>query len=401
MSSVLITAGRLIVGPADKTIDDAALLLEGTTIVACGGRVEVAARAPESAVRLDFPDATMLPGLIDAHVHLALGGERDPITPLRDRSPVRLALDMAGRAQRALAAGVTTVRDLGDPDGMAAALRDAIAAGAVAGPRILTATVPLTCPGGHLAAFGGEVASDREIRERVRRNAELGADLIKVMASGGALTPGGPPMWAAQFDAGQLRYIVEQAAELGLAVAAHAHGTETIAHCVAAGVRTVEHCSWRTADGLRYDEAVTAELVRRDVFVCRCISGDWRAFLAQLGQANADALCDAIRRMRRAGARFIAGTDAGVPGAPFGEYAGMLEFFAEIGFGNDEVIDMATVTAAEALGIADRTGRLESGCAADVLVVEGDPRAELRSLRVPRLVVARGRIHRPVPGNEV
>ncbi|MEG8177672.1 amidohydrolase family protein [Nocardia terpenica] len=393
MTEILITARRLVVGPADRTIDDAALVVADGLITACGTRAEVEPTVPD-AVRYDFPTGTILPGLIDSHVHLALGGERDPIAPLLHHTPDTLLRNMIERARQALAAGVTTVRDLGDRHGGAARLRDLIAAQSVSGPRILAATVPLTCPGGHLAALGGEVASRREIRDRIRRNADLGADLIKVMASGGALTPGGPPMWAAQFDADQLGYIVEQAEEVGLPVAAHAHGTDTIAHCVTAGVRTIEHCSWRTADGLRYDEAVAAAIARRNVAVCRCISGDWRGFLAQLGERNAAALCDAIQRMRRAGVRFIAGTDAGVPGAPFGDYAGMLEFFAEIGFPNGEVVDMATVHAADALGIADRVGRLEIGYEADVLVVDGDPLTDLGSLRKTLLVAARGRIHR-------
>jgi imidazolonepropionase-like amidohydrolase len=234
------------------------------------------------------------------------------------------------------------------------------------------------------------VAGDDDIANRVRRNKSAGADLIKVMASGGALTPGGPPMWAAQFNRDQLRHIVRTAAEHQLPVAAHAHGTDTIADCVLAGVRTIEHCSWRAERGFHYDHDLAAEIVARDIAVCRCVSGDWRRFLQQLGP-NAEALIDTIMRMREAGVRFIAGTDAGVPGATFRDYAGMLEFFIELGFTAAEVLDMATVHPAHALDLGE-VGGLRPGLRADIIVVDGDPLTDIRALHGPRLVMTRGRL---------
>jgi imidazolonepropionase-like amidohydrolase len=296
---------------------------------------------------------------------------------------------MAGRAQQLLHAGVTTARDLGDRAALTVVLRDAIARGDLAGPRILAATIPLTAPGGHCGFLGGEVSTDTDIRKQITRNAEAGADLIKVMASGGALTPTGPRMWEAQFTAKQLRLIVHHAHEHGLAVAAHAHGTHTIADCVHAGVQTIEHCSWRTDSGLRYDEDIAHQIAAREIAVCRCVSGDWRLFLKQLG-SNAMALVDSIQRMRRAGVRFIAGTDAGVPGARFDDYVGMLEFFREIGLTNIEIINMATTSAAHGLGL-HTTGMLRPGGRADVLIVHGDPRTDLNALRDIHLVLAGGR----------
>lgn len=331
-----------------------------------------------------------MPGLMDCHVHLAFDAGPDPVSAVVDADRHGLSTAMADRAQQLLASGVTTVRDLGDRDGLAVALRAAVDSAAVIGPRIVAATTPLTSHGGHCGFLGGEVGTDDAIRAQIARNAAAGADLIKVMASGGALTPGGPRMWEPQFTAAQLRLIVREAARHGLAVAAHAHGTETIAQCVDAGVRTIEHCSWRSAEGVVYDPAIARRIVDNDVSVCRCVSGDWQLFLKQMGSERSQQMTEVIQEMRAAGVRFIAGTDAGVPGARFGDYVGMLEFFASLGFSNAEIVDSATVSAAHALGLTD-TGVLAPGMRADLIVVDGDPLTELDALRRIRYVFTAGR----------
>lgn len=388
MSSVAIFADRVVVGPADVVINDGAVLVDHDVVRAVGTHRHVDRVADAQTPRHSYPGATILPGLIDSHVHLAFDSGPDPASAVANADPAALLLEMAGRAQQLLHAGVTTARDLGDRGALTVVLREAIARGTFAGPKILAATTPLTSPGGHCGFLGGEVSTNSDIRQQITCNAKAGANLIKVMASGGALTPGGPRMWEAQFTAGQLRLIVRHAAEHGLSVAAHAHGTHTIADCVRAGVRTIEHCSWRTDSGLRYDDDIAHQIATHHIAVCRCVSGDWRLFLKQLGP-NAPALLDSIQRMRQAGVRFIAGTDAGVPGARFDDYVGMLEFFREIGFTNVEIINMATVTAAHALGLRT-TGTLTPGDRADLLIVNGDPLADLNALRDICLVLAGG-----------
>jgi imidazolonepropionase-like amidohydrolase len=393
MSSLAIFAGRVLIGPASEALEGGAILVDHGVVRAVGTHQQIDALADGQTIRYTYPDATVLPGLIDAHVHLSFDSSADPLKAVAEADPGKLLLGMAGRAQQLLNIGVTTARDLGDRSALSVVLRSAIARGELAGPTILAATTPLTSPGGHCGFLGGEVSTDTEISELIAHNAAAGADLIKVMASGGALTPSGPPLWAAQFDAEQLRYIVGRAAEHGLAVAAHAHGTQTIADCVSAGVQTIEHCSWRTEKNLVYDEDIARTIADRGIAVCRCVSGNWRLFLTQLG-ANASALVDSIQRMRHAGVRFIAGTDAGVPGALFDDYVGMLEFFQEIGFTNIEILNMATTHAAEALGLR-AVGALSPGSHADVLVVDGDPLTDLNALRKICLVLARGKPHVP------
>ncbi|MFD9208693.1 amidohydrolase family protein [Streptomyces sioyaensis] len=390
MNKVLITADLVLTGRADQEIRDGAVLVDADVITAVGTAAELEATVDPGVRRLRCPGATVLPGLIDCHVHLAFDAGPDPVRAVTQAAPDALAAAMADRAGQFLAAGVTTVRDLGDRDDLTIALRAAIASGKTTGPRILAATAPLTLPEGHCGFLGGGVTTGDDIRKQIARNAAAGADLIKVMASGGALTPGGPRMWESQFTRAQLRLIVEEAACHGLEVAAHAHGTAAIADCVEAGVRTLEHCSWRTAEGVTYDPEITRRIIENDIAVCRCISGDWQLFLQQLGPDRAESMTKVIRDMREAGVRFIAGTDAGVPGARFGDYVGMLEFFASLGFTPAEILDMATVDAARALGLTD-TGALRPGLRADLLVVDGNPLHELEALRRVRHVFMNGR----------
>ncbi|MFJ2112262.1 amidohydrolase family protein [Streptomyces sp. NPDC087850] len=401
MNKILITADRVITKSADQVINDGAVLVDGGLIAAVGTAAELETSVDASVTRLRCPGATAMPGLIDCHVHLAFDASADPVRAVTHADPAELVAAMADRAGRMLAAGVTTVRDLGDRDALTVKLRSSIDSGAAIGPRILAATAPLTSRGGHCGFLGGEVATDDDIRTQIARNAADGADLIKVMASGGALTPTGPRMWQSQFSPEQLRLIVEESARLGLEVAAHAHGTDTIANCVTAGVRTIEHCSWRTTEGISYDPEIARRIAEKDIAVCRCVSGDWRMFLEQLGAERAKALSETIIGMRKDGVRFIAGTDAGVPGAQFGDYVGMLEFFANLGFSHSEIIDMATTSSAHALGLAD-TGSLAPGMRADIIIIDGNPLTGLDSLRriqhvfvagmqVPRVASERGR----------
>ncbi|MFD9511225.1 amidohydrolase family protein [Streptomyces mirabilis] len=396
MSQLVITAGRILLGPGSAHVEDGAVLIEGDTIVAAGARKEVLARAEPGCRILAYPDATVMPGLIDCHVHLAFDAGPDPVTTVTETDDAALLLKMAGRARQMLDAGITTTRDLGDRGALAVRLRDAIAEGIVAGPRILAATAPLTARKGHCFFLGGEVEGEAEIREKVRRNAEEGADVIKVMATGGGLTRGGPAIWQSQFTTEELAAVVEEAHRLGLPVAAHAHGVQGIAAVIAAGVDTIEHCSWMTEDGssdLRED--LLAQIIAKEIPVCPANHPNWRSFADRVGPDKAAELFAPMRRMAERGVRLVAGTDAGVPRAVFGGLASSLEFFEYLGVPRERIIGMATSEAAAALRLDGQVGRLAEGYRADVLVVDGDPLADLDALRAVRLTVAGGRLHIP------
>ncbi len=284
-----ISASQVLPGPAGHRFDRGAVLLEDSSIAAVGFRDDIRAAAPD-ATELAYPDATIIPGLINAHVHLAFDPGPHRLERLTDnREAAEIALAMAGHARQLLDCGVTTARDLGDRAGLTIALRDAIAAGQVAGPRILAATAPLTPPGGHCWFLGGEVDGPEQIREQVRRNAAAGADVIKVMASGGSMTPGGAEMWEPQFTAEELKVIVEEAHQLGLPVAAHAHGTSSIRAAVDAGVDTIEHCTCLSGPGGAFqpDEKIAGDIVAAGIAVCTANANNWRPMAARFGAERA------------------------------------------------------------------------------------------------------------------
>ncbi|MGW4518004.1 amidohydrolase family protein [Streptomyces sp. NPDC004393] len=396
MTQILITAGRILLGPSRTHMQDGAVLIAGDVIVAAGARNDVLPRAEPGCRILELPDSTLMPGLIDCHVHLAFDAGPDPVTTVTESNDATLLLGMAGRARQLLDAGVTTARDLGDRGGLAVRLREAIAEGSVAGPRLLTATAPLTSRTGHCWFLGGEVEGEAEIREKVRRNAEEGADVIKVMATGGGLTRGGPAIWQTQFATEELAAVVDEAHRLGLPVAAHAHGVQGIAAVIAAGVDTIEHCSWMTEDGtsdLRED--LLRQIIAKEIPVCPANHPNWRSFADRVGPEKASELFAPMRRMAESGVRLVAGTDAGIPRAVFGGLVSSLEFFEYLGVPRERIIDMATSEAAAALGLDGQAGRLAEGHRADVLVVDGDPLADLDALRAVRLTVAGGRLHVP------
>lgn len=387
----LITAGLVLTGPAGQHVDDGAVLIDGETITAVGSRAEVEQQVTGAARRLDRPDSTVVPGLINCHVHLCFDTSTDPVGTLVATDDDVLLQDMAVRAQQLLQAGVTTARDLGDRGGLTIQLRDAVIRGATTGPRLLVAGAPLTPPGGHCWFLGGEVDGTDAIRAQVRHNARRGADVIKVMASGGQLTPDSPAMWEAQFSTEQLRVVVEEAAVAGLPVAAHAHGTEAIGSAVAAGVTTIEHCTWMGPDGIDRRADIAADMAARGIYACAASSRNWRILVEKAGPEQAEQIYGRLPWLAELGVPLITGTDAGLPNSVFNDFVGALELYEYLGFTPSRILEMATVTSAAALGLAGHVGEIRAGYSADLLVVQGDPRVGLDALRNRQLVLTRGR----------
>ncbi|MFI1013053.1 amidohydrolase family protein [Streptomyces sp. NPDC020965] len=386
---MLITAARVLAGPGTYLFDGA-VLIEGEKIVAVGPRGEVEPQAPAGTPRLDFPGGTVLPGLIDAHVHLSFDGGADPVAALAEQDDTALFSAMRTRAAQLVASGVTTVRDLGDRGGLALRLEREIASGTAPGPRIISAAVPVTPPGGHCHFLGGEVSGVEEIRALVKRNVAAGARVIKVMETGGGLTKDGSKSWETQFSAEELAALVAEAHEAGLPVAAHAHGTDGIAAAVQAGVDTLEHCTWMTADGFDLRQDVLEQIITQGIHVCPTISQHWPMLPRIFGAERAEAMFGLIRQMAGAGVKLVAGTDAGVQRTGFTGIADSLAFYEHLGLDRGRILDMATGEAANALGVGGTTGQITAGYSADLLVVEGDPLADLSHLKQVTAVIARG-----------
>jgi imidazolonepropionase-like amidohydrolase len=391
----LIRAGTVLTGRPGESIAGGAVLVDGDRIVAVGPRDAV--RPPEGAPveEIDLPGCTLLPGLVDAHVHLGFDDAVDPVTRRSAEPDARLVLRMAENARRLVSAGVTTARDLGGRNFLDVALRDAIGAGLTVGSRLLVATRPITTTGGHCWYLGGEADDDGAIRRVVRENLAAGADCLKVMASGGQMTPGGASAWESQYSADQLRIVVEEAAAAGKGVAAHAHASDSIRAALDAGVTTIEHCSFLTADGAVYDPALVDRLAAADVFVCPTMHGRFWALREAVGAAPMDEWLAQIGRMRDAGVRLVAGTDCGFHLGELDkradDYVAALEVFAAGGFSPAQILELATVTAARACGVGADTGSLDAGKRADLIAVAGDPLTTVADLRNLELVLVAGR----------
>lgn len=199
-----------------------------------------------------------------------------------------------------------------------------------------------------------------------------------------------------QFTAEELAVIVDEAHRLGLPVAAHAHGTSSIRAAVDAGVDTIEHCTWLSGpDVFEPDEQIARDIVAAGIPVCVANSNNWRPMAPRFGADRAQQIVGRVGWLAEQGVRLITGTDAGM--APFDNFPAALQGFAQWGFSAERIIEMATVDTADALGLANTTGQLTAGLAADLLVLAGDPLTDLANLGNLELVVAAGQLHRTAP----
>ncbi len=370
---------RLWDGVADGYSTADCIAVDGEEIVALG----------RGAKGRDCAGLTVVPGLIDAHVHMALDPALATVAEQLAVKPDDARRKMTRRAAEMLAAGITTARDLGGGEWLELELRDRIDAGEIPGPRLLCAGQPITSIGGHCHFWGGESANLADATAVIERQLDHGVDLIKLMATGGMQTPNSQPK-DAQFDQATTSAIVAAATVRGFDVAAHCHGTPGIRHAANAGVRTIEHCSWIGENGKRgdYDPDVAREIARRGIWVSPTVNAGWGRFGSEFA-ANVTAN---FRALKAHGCRLIASTDAGIPNVRHQDLAKALPVFARLAeLSPLEALKSATSECADALGLGEVTGRLCEGASADLLFVHGDPLTDLSVLLKPALVVARGR----------
>ena len=396
---VAVHAGHVLDVKSGKTLSDQVLVIEDGKIVSSGPVAE--AKIPADAVRIELPNATVLPGLIDAHTHLTFdprfGYETLAISVPRE------TLTGAKNARLTLLAGFTTVRNVGASQFSDVALRDAINAGDVPGPRMLVSGPALGITGGHCdnnmlpfeyhATDDGVADGIAAVQHKVRENIKYGSDLIKVCATGGVLSLGDNPQHS-QYTLEEMKAIVADAHRLGRKVAAHAHGAEGIRWAAEAGVDSIEHGSY-------IDDAAIATMKEHGTYLVPTLYlGDWMIENAGLTRlpppllAKAKEVIPAARKnvahAFASGVKVAFGTDAAV--YPHGLNAHEFAVMVKLGLTPLQAIQAATVNAADLLGWTGKVGTLEPGAWADIVAVDGDPLKDVTTLERVKFVMKGGEV---------
>ena len=396
---VVVHAGHLLDVKSGKTLNDQTIVIDDGKIVSVGASAE--AKVPTDATHIDLPNATVLPGLIDAHTHLTMdpkfGYERLAISVPRE------ALIGAKNARTTLLAGFTTVRNVGASDFSDVALRDAINAGDVPGPRMLVSGPALSITGGHCdnnmlpfeyhATESGVADGIAAVQHKVRENIKYGSDLIKVCATGGVLSLGDNPQHS-QYTLEEMKAIVADAHRLGRRVAAHAHGAEGIRWAAEAGVDSIEHGSYIDEPG------ISAMKEHGTYLVPTLYLGDWMIENAALTHLPAPLLAKAqevlpaarknIAHAFASGVKVAFGTDAAV--YPHGLNARQFAVMVKLGLTPLQSIQAATVNAADLLGWTGKIGTVETGAWGDIVAIDGDPLKDVTTLERVKFVMKAGEV---------
>src|SRR6266853_1986299 len=395
--TVVIRAGRLLDVRTGKTLANQIIIIQDDKIASVGSGTQI----PAGAQVIDLSSATVLPGLIDAHTHITMttnfGYSRLGISIPRE------ALNGARNARVTLEAGFTTIRNVGASGFTDVALRDAINAGDVPGPRMLVSGPALSITGGHCDnnllpfeyhAVGDGVADGiAAVQHKVRENIKYGAELIKVCATGGVLSKGDDPQ-ASQYTLEEMRAVVADAHRLGRKVAAHAHGAQGILWASEAGVDSIEHGSY-------IDDADIAQMKKNGTYLVPTVYlGDWFLENAErnhvpdflLGKAKAvmPAARQNLAHAFASGVKVAFGTDAAV--YPHGLNAHEFAVMVKLGLTPLEAIQAATVNAADLLGWSDKIGAVEPGKWADIIAVDGDPLQDVTTLERVKFVMKGGEV---------
>jgi imidazolonepropionase-like amidohydrolase len=398
---VVVLPGKLLDVKSGRMLTGQAIVISGDRITAIQAASEAPAQPGET--RIALPNATVLPGLIDAHTHLT----SDPIFGYAElaNSIPRQALVGAKNARITLLAGFTTVRNVGARGYSDIALRDAINAGDVPGPRMDASGPLMSITGGHCdnnllpyeyhATYDGVADGVENVQHKVREIIKYGADLIKICATGGVLSKGDNPQHS-QFTLEEMKAIVADAHRLGRKVAAHAHGAEGIKWATEAGVDSIEHGSYIDDEGIALMKQHGTYLVPTEYLM------DWmeqNADAIHLPEMYRQKMRDVTAASRKnvgkamaAGVKIAFVTDAAV--YPHGLNAHEFAVYVRMGMTPMEAIRTATVNAADLLGWSDRVGSLETGKYADLIAVDGDPTQDVTTLERVKFVMKGGEVYK-------
>ena len=381
-------------------------VIKNHVVIVKDGRIDAVAPArsadiPKGVEVIDLQGHTLLPGLIDMHVHLTSGGGYHGYERLKLTDERRAILGVV-HAKETLMAGFTTVRNVGAGSFGDVALRDAINDGDIPGPRMLVSGPPIGITGGHCSdnnllppeyGISGEGVADGPwaARTAVRRNIKYGADLIKTCSTGGVLSKG-TRVGAPQYTVEELTALIDEAHSRGLKVASHAHGAEGIINALIAGADTIEHASFIDDEGIRLAIENDAAL-SMDIYVTEYILGEGASAGILEESLEKERITGATQRSNfrkavEAGATIVYGTDAGV--YPHGQNAKQLSRMTRFGMSPLQALQSATTVAAEVMGLGYEVGKIEAGYAADFVAVEGNPIEQIELLEAPSAVIKGG-----------
>ena len=388
--TLVLSGARIIDGTGTEPVRGRSVVVEKGVITA----VVEDARAPRGN-GVDLAGHTLLPGLINSHVHLCLGAEADPARAMREEPLALTAIKALLRARETARAGVTTVRDLGGREYAELAARRAIQEGLIDGPRIVAAGRPVCMTGGHGHWLGREADGPDDARKAVREQLKAGADVIKIIATGGVLTPGVEP-GSPQMTFEEMRAAIEEARKAGRRTAAHAMAATGISEAIDAGITSIEH-------GVYLTEEIVAHMRRDGTFLVPTLNapaaiatGGLAAGIPEYMVRKSEQVVPphvaSFQLAHRAGVRIAAGADSGTPLNFHGSLLPELTLMVKYGMTPLEAIRAATVTAADCLGLGEVTGRVAPGYAADLIAVAGDPSERIEALADLKLVLVSGRV---------
>jgi imidazolonepropionase-like amidohydrolase len=381
---------RILTCHAEEVIERGEVLFNETGILEVGQQV---GGDYSDIQEIDGTGMTVLPGLIDSHVHLGMDASPDPFASMKNEGPEDIAFKAVQQGYEFLKAGITSVRNLGTRYNVDISYRNAVSSGTIIGPRVFASGRPIVMTGGHGHVMAIEADGCDEVRKAARSQLKSGADLLKVMATGGVLTKGNEP-GATQFSEEEIRCICQEAAKVSKTTAAHTIGTEGIKNAIRAGVTTIEHAY------LLDEEAVELMLKKGTYLVPTLLAP---RLILDKPDTVPDYMITKLKKIidnhkisfqmaYQAGVPIAAGTDAGTPFNYPGLLVDELALMIEYGMTPYEAIYSATLGAAKAVKMEDEIGSVQKGKAADLIVVNGNPLINIKQLRELVYVFSNGRI---------
>lgn len=388
--SLKIENVTIYTGRGDKLIQSA-IVVEENKIVAVGEE----AVNKEAETVIDGQGKTILPGFFDMHIHLGMDGIADPFSQIATDSQATSAYRHQANGKKQLRSGVTSVRNLGSKWHIDLAYRDAVNNGIVAGPTVYGSGQPIVMTGGHGYPLASEADGEDEVRKMARQTLKQGADVLKLMATGGVMTPGVDP-GSPQLSENEMKAAVEEALHAGKTTASHAQGTIGIQNAVRAGITTIEHGIFLDDETIelmiKHGTVLVPTLAAPYYIVRNADSGAIPPHAVKKAKYCYEVHKESFRKAVEAGVKIAAGTDAGTPFNLHGDFAKELELMHEGGMPVRDIITAATFSAASVLTVQNETGSLEKGKIADFIILSEDPENKLSAFRAVETVYQGGKI---------